>query len=165
MRLAKWTALLLLAAPLVLAFGTTTLGVEGDSHPEICNPHPRSVGPIHISYINCLADEDEVVIVVNATNETVDLTGYTLTNASRGLTFEFRPTPVNDSCCALAPHEAFRIHTGLRNDSRFEGPYDLHWLRAPGVPEVERIWDNAGDVAQLIDNKGRVVDTYGYGQP
>ena len=163
MRLIKWTAVALLALPVL--FGATTFGVEGDSYPDICNPHPRSVGPIHISYINCLDANDEVVIVVNATNEPVDLTGYTLTNASRGLTFRFEPTPVNGGCCTLAPNEVFRIHTGLRNDSHFDSPSDLHWLRAPGLPEVERIWNDTGDVARLIDSKGRVVDTYAYGQP
>lgn len=163
MRIVKWTGLALVSLSLVL--GATTFGVEGESSPKVCDPHPRSVGPIHISYINCLADEDEVVIVINATDRPVDLSGYALTNASRGLTFEFAPTPVNDSCCTLGPNEVFRIHTGLRNYSNFDSPHDLHWLRAPGLPEVERIWNDTGDVARLIDKKGRVVDTYAYGQP
>lgn len=163
MRFVRWTALALLALPLVLS--ATTLGVEGDPDPSACDPHPRGVGPIHISYVNCLDDEDEVVVVVNGTNETVDLTGYRLTNASRGLTFAFKRTAVNDSCCVLAPHETFRVHTGLRNYDRFDSPHDLHWLREPGLPEVERIWNDAGDVARLIDRKGHVVDIYAYGQP
>lgn len=163
MRLVKWTALILLAVPLL--FTATTFAVEGESYPDVCNPHPRSVGPIHISYVNCVADSDEVVIVLNGTNESVDLSGYALTNASRGLTFQFQQTPVNDGCCTLGPNESFRIHTGLRNYSHFESPQDLHWLREPGLPEVERIWDDSGDVAKLIDPQGQVVDTYAYGQP
>ena len=163
MRVIKWMALILLAIP--VAFGATTFGVEGESYPDVCNPHPRSVGPIHISYINCTSENNEVVIVLNGTNEPVDLTGYRLTNASRGLTFHFRQTPVNEGCCTLGPNEVFRVHTGLRNYSHFDSPHDLHWLRAPGLPEVERIWDDSGDVAQLLDGQGHVVDTYGYGQP
>ncbi|MFB6285519.1 MAG: lamin tail domain-containing protein [Candidatus Bipolaricaulia bacterium] len=163
MRIVKWAVIAMFMAPVLL--GATTFGVDGESYPEVCNPHPRDVGPIHISYINCVAEEDEVVTVFNGTNRPVDMTGYALTNASRGLTFVFEPTPVNDSCCTLGPNEVFRIHTGIRNQSRFQSPHDLHWLRAPGVPEPERIWDNAGDVANLLNPQGETVDTYAYGQP
>lgn len=163
MRIVKWALIASFVAPILL--GATTFGVDGESYPEVCNPQPRSVGPIHISYINCVAEADEVVIVLNATNRPVDMTGYALTNASRGLTFVFERTPTNAGCCTLGPNEAFRIHTGLRNLERFDGPYDLHWLREPGQPEPERIWDDSGDVAKLLNPQGEVVDTYAYGQP
>lgn len=163
MRILKLCALLLLVVP--VAFALAAPGVEGTKASDLCNPRPRSVGPLHIAYINCLAEEDEVVTVLNGGAQQIDLTGYVLTNKSTGRLFAFEKTPVNSTCCTLGPYEIFRVHSGLRNFWSFDSAQDLHWLRRPGVPEVERIWSDEGDAARLIDPQGRVVDVYMYGQP
>ena len=132
-----------------------------DTGSQLCSPKPRSVGFLHIVWIDCRSNQDEVVIIVNGSAQDIDLTGYRITSEG-GQEFVFEKTHVNDSCCIIKAYDILRIHSGPGNDRPFDDPRDLHWLRKDGLPYRARVWNDDGDKAELIDANGNVVDVYEY---
>jgi micrococcal nuclease len=95
-------------------------------------------------------DEDnlngEWVTVINADQAEIDLTGWTLRDASSVHRYLFpRGTK-------LAPGEELIVHTGCGQDEAG----NLYWCA--GGP----VWSNAGDSALLLDTKGHTAATFDY---
>ena len=151
----KLMFLALLLLPLLAA------GLFAQTGSRACAPNPRDYGPLHIAWIDCRNNQDEVVIIVNGSGRDLDLTGYRLISRG-GQVFEFQRTPVNDHCCVIKAYDLLRIHSGPGNDRPFDDPRDLHWLRKDGLPYRARVWNDVGDRAELVDDNGNVVDVYEY---
>ncbi len=86
---------------------------------------------------------DECVEISNLGEFAQDLTGWTLKD-EQNHTYAFPESLV------LEPGETVMVHTGVGNDSAI----DLYCNM--GNP----IWNNAGDLATLIDNAGKVISQY-----
>ena len=153
----RFYLLVTLFAPL-LVLALSTFAETGS---RACSPNPREVGFLHIAWIDCRNNQDEVVIIVNGSGRDIDLTGYRITSAG-GQEFLFQKTALNDNCCVIKAYDILRIHSGPKNDRPFDDPRDLYWLRKDGMPYRARVWNDDGDKAELIDKNGNVVDVYEY---
>jgi len=154
MRITKISVLLI-----IMAVGVVGLA---DHQAEACSPHrSHQVGSIHIAWIACEESDDEVVIIMNGAPIERDLSNYVITSSS-GDRFEFEKRTVNANCCQIGAYDVLRIHSGPRNGSFFDDVRDLHWLREDGQPVTNTIWNDDGDVAQLFDFRGDLIDVYEY---
>jgi hypothetical protein len=157
LRILKVASFLLLMIPFALALA------KQEAMP--CAPHQASSQPFHIAWVHCVGNADEVIVIVNATNEDVDLTGYEL-NSLGGQTFRFEISAWNPGCCLIRAYETLRVHSGYRNaTTSYEDPRDLHWLDSNGQPSREPVWRDIHDIATLFTPEGEVVTFYEYGQP
>ena len=155
MRILKLSLLLLLLVPLLLTPKASAIAIN------TCSPEFRLIGALHIAWIDCQNNQDEVVIIVNGTNEDIDLTGYRLISQG-GQEFLFQKTALNDNCCIIKAYDILRIHSGPKNDRPFDDPRDLHWLTKKGEPRIKNVWNDEGDRAELIDKEGKIIDVYQY---
>lgn len=87
--------------------------------------------------------EDEWVEIVNYGETAQDFTGWTLKDAQEHI-YDFPES------FFLGAGETVTVHTGVGDDTAT----DLYWNM--GSP----IWNNAGDVAILMDDEGDVVTQY-----
>ncbi len=157
MRVLKLTALSLILIPLALASANPTAAAP-------CAPNGRQLQPLHIAWIHCQNNYDEVVVIVNASGEDIDLAGYQL-DSLVGQKFVFQPSEWNPNCCVIQAYGTLRIHSGPRNLEPFDDPRDLHWLNADGQPRRDLVWRDSYDVATLFNAQKQIVAHYEYGQP
>lgn len=87
--------------------------------------------------------EDEWARIVNYGEADQDFTGWTLRDAQEHI-YDF------PEGFFLGPGEAVTVHTGVGEDTAT----DLYWNL--GRP----VWNNAGDVATLMDDEGGIVSQY-----
>jgi len=87
--------------------------------------------------------EDEWVLISNLGEFAQDFTGWTLKDAQDHI-YDFPEGFV------LGPGETVTVHTRVGDDTAT----DLYWnLGSP-------VWNNAGDVATLMDDEGNIVSQY-----
>jgi micrococcal nuclease len=87
----------------------------------------------------------EIVTLANDSDETVDLSGWSLRNGAKE-TYEFpRGT-------TLEPEGRLTVHSGCGSDTET----DLYWC------SVGPIWDDTSGVATLMSSDGRKVDVHAY---
>ena len=151
-----------LLRPLVLAsIFLLSLTAFADHQKDPCSPENHFHGSLFISWISCQANEDEVVIIVNGSPFDQDITGYQITSFD-GQIFTFEQKTVNANCCIINAYDILRIHSGPGNNQPFDDYRDLHWLREDGQPVISNVWNDNGDVAQLLDFRGETIDSYEY---
>ncbi len=119
------------------------------SPPEPAPPSPtiEFIWPFHYdAYGEDAANlNDEYFTLENTGTETVDLTGWSVSNEG-GDTFRF------PDGFTLAPGAIVMIHSGAGSDSA----EILYWDAA------EPVWNNTTDIAILYDAGGDIVDVYAY---
>ena len=87
---------------------------------------------------------DEWVEIVNAGDEAVDLSGWSLRDESASNRFDFPAGFV------LAPGGTVKVRSGCGTDSAT----DLHWCAAGSA-----IWNNSGDTVFLLDPTGNIAES------
>lgn len=129
------------------------------------SPSPRPIILIEIYTVTYNApgnDNDnpngEWVEIRNSGNQDIDMSGWRLYDdaykqgRARDHVFIF------PSGFILRAGQSVRIHTGQGKNTTTQ----LYFGRAPG--EYAAIWNNDGDCAYLVDNKGNLVDEYCWGR-
>lgn len=120
---------------------------RGTAIPTITGNGPVRIADLVARLKGNAADlNGETVTIRNDGLATVDITRWTLADASGKNLFIFPPL-------ALLPGGIMVVHTGRGVAS---GP-DLYWGKATGI------WNDAGDTATLRDATGAVVSVYTYG--
>jgi hypothetical protein len=93
----------------------------------------------------------EHVVVANDGTAAQELTGWTLRSPTGGQTYVFPPGFV------LGPGGTVNVHSGAGDPATLNRPpTDLYATKS-------NVWNNAGDVGQILDPTGRVVSEKRYG--
>lgn len=112
---------------------------------ETPTPTAQPIPDVIINYIKPGGYRDEYVRVKNRTNETVELTGWTIRSLESGEIYSFPEFN-------LRSNDAVQVWTKPGTDTE----KDLYWGEGTGV------WDNDGDCARLGDYFDRFVQWYCY---
>lgn len=88
--------------------------------------------------------EEEIIILKNNTNESIDLSGWKLVSIKGAQVYNFPRGTV------LKPGKTIKIVSGKNAQT---GPDTLLWTR-------DYVWNNDGDSAALYDNRGKLVTEY-----
>lgn len=91
---------------------------------------------------------DEVITIINQSDEEVDLTNYHILSEPGPKHYFTFPDGYR-----LLSREVVRIHSG--KDAQAAGPNDLLWTK-------EDVWHDKGDTGWLIDPEGKYEDMYEY---
>ena len=91
----------------------------------------------------------ELVYIINNETKEMDLTGWRLTSRGGKPATYFFPAGYR-----LAPSAIARVHTYGGVDSAG----DVYW----GLNGSDRIWEERGDTASLLDASGHMVSTFTY---
>lgn len=86
--------------------------------------------------------KNEVVVIKNTGNETINLAGWKLVSLKGNQQFNFPDNTV------LKPGQSFKILSG---PSALNKPDNIIWTRS-------NIWNNSGDGALLTDSNGEIID-------
>lgn len=121
--------------------------------PDACGaPNPSDVRIVHIEYDAEGNDNfnlnGEWVVITNADDVPVDLTGWVLKDESATHRYSF------PSGFDLQPDATVNIHTGCGTDSAGV----LYWCVTGSA-----VWNNSGDTAFLLDPDGNIVYSLSYG--
>ncbi|MBI1729107.1 lamin tail domain-containing protein [Candidatus Acetothermia bacterium] len=144
---------------------SVAFSAQQQSADKSCSPILTKHDSLHIAWIDCsnrpdpnIAVEDEILIIVNGSNQPMNLTGFEVKDANDH-TFVFSDiNTLNKYCCQIKSHDLLRIHSGPANKDikEPESDHDLYWQNA-------EVWNNDHDRAVLVDKDGiTTVDIYEY---
>lgn len=101
---------------------------------------------LQILYISYNTNQDEVVVIFNASPYSVDLIGYTLWSQG-DQQFVFGETTLNPQPPVIAAFDVIRVHAKMCDVP--QTARDFRWATKAGLCYRSNVWNDKGDQAKL----------------